>query len=232
MSWCSKCPSLGQEIFSCRIVNPLVGFHHKPHAPCQIKTGWTAPYWLQGAQLKSSSCCPIRYDGLSHGRKQPLANMAGCHVVVVDTRSWLCTTEGCLVGLRVQIYPRGLLLIPFSWLDMAARQRGSFLLLDELPSKAKESHLPKATCFKAPDQINPPSELGVMIRCPNCGVSKKPLLRNKYQLAYKNDVRKKLTSFFNKGFCLSNDLHLDNNCDVLTTYCRSSSGNSVCDPAL
>ena len=55
----------------------------------------------------------MRCDGLSDGRKQPLANTVGCSVVAADTASWLYTIEGCLLGLWLQICPLGLLLMPF-----------------------------------------------------------------------------------------------------------------------
>ena len=35
--------------------------------------GGAAPYWLGTAQLKAGGSCPVRYDDLSHRRKQPLA---------------------------------------------------------------------------------------------------------------------------------------------------------------
>ena len=36
--------------------------------------GGAAPYWLGTTQLKAGGSCPMRYDDLSHRRKQPLAS--------------------------------------------------------------------------------------------------------------------------------------------------------------
>ena len=36
--------------------------------------GEAAPYWLGAAQLKAGGSCPMRHDGLSYRRKQPLAS--------------------------------------------------------------------------------------------------------------------------------------------------------------
>ena len=55
------------------------------------------------------------------------------------------------------VFPWGLFLKPFPWLDVATRQWrfeiGVFLLLDELPFQANELHLLKATGFEAPSFV-------------------------------------------------------------------------------
>ena len=54
------------------------------------------------------------------------------------------------LGGPLLVIPWGLLLKPFPWLDVAARQQRfeiRVFLLDELPAQAKKLHLPKATGF-------------------------------------------------------------------------------------
>ena len=61
-------------LFGAMITIRLSGVVHKPHAPNEADELWrTSPIWLGAAQLEAGGSCPVRFEDLSHRRKQPLA---------------------------------------------------------------------------------------------------------------------------------------------------------------